>query len=364
MEKNKNKIIFGRVALFAGTILLLLLFLKLAVFFIPFLIAGIIALLIEPVIKFGMKRLKLSRKASSLITVTLTVLLIGYVTVWGVTQLTNELVRITNNINPAITELTKFIDSVTVTITEKYPDVSPQVAGYLEDSAKEAVKNAATLIATFATTAIKIMFSVPTVIVNVVITILALVLFTKDREYISGLLSRHFPESWVSNGGIVIKEIFSSIGGYLKIYAKIMLITFIEVYLAFKFIFKFFGLVVPYPLAFAIVVAVVDILPILGVGTILIPWSLLLLIMGEFGFSLVVILTYVAITIIRNFIEPKLVSNQFGIHPIITLLAMYAGLRLIGVVGLLLGPIMITVLRCIFDKQIKNGLFKEMFAED
>ena len=66
---------------------------------------------------------------------------------------------------------------------------------------------------------------------------------------------------------------------------------------------------------------------------------------------------------IRQFIEPKLVSNQFGIHPIITLMAMYAGFRFMGFGGLILGPIILMVLRCIFTPQIEKGLFKEIFDE-
>ena len=74
--------------------------------------------------------------------------------------------------------------------------------------------------------------------------------------------------------------------------------------------------------------------------------------------------TYILITVIRNFIEPKLVSKEFGVHPLITLIAMFAGFKLLGVIGLLLGPISLMALRCIFAKQIERGIFKDLFAEN
>lgn len=360
-SKSKKQVIITRISVFIGTIILLLLMLKFAVFFTPFLIAGIIAILIEPIIKFCMNKLKMSRRVSSFIVVVLTIILIGYIVFWGVTNLASELLKLTANIEPAITQMTTTIDTLSDTIVTKFPEIPTQVANALENSIVDFVGKFGNLIASFASTVVKVLLSVPTMIVNVVITILALVFFTKDRIYVIDMLEHHFPKSWISSAGKVIKEIFLSIGGYLKVYTKIIIITFFEVFIAFKFIFNWFGLNVKYPLAFAIIVAVVDILPILGVGTILIPWSLWLFITGEIGFGFLVILTYIAITVIRNFIEPKLVSKQFGIHPLITLMAMYAGFRTVGVVGLLLGPIMLMILRCIFDKQIERGLFKDMF---
>ena len=200
-------------------------------------------------------------------------------------------------------------------------------------------------------------------IIYTVMMIMALVFFTKDRVYVIETLEHHIPKAWLTNAGRVGKEIFSSLGRYIKIYTKIILITFIEVFIAYRLIFPMFGLVVPYPLVLSIVTAIVDILPVLGAGTILIPWGLIYFVMGHFGWGVLLLGTYIAITVIRNFIEPKLVSDEFGVHPLITLIAMFAGFKILGVVGLLLGPISLMVLRCIFGKQIERGIFKDLFAE-
>ena len=145
-------------------------------------------------------------------------------------------------------------------------------------------------------------------------------------------------------------------------YAKILFITFVELYVAF-IIINAIGFKIDYPLILAMVISIVDILPILGVGTVLIPWALWMLVVGNWGLALALIITYGAIFCIRQFLEPKLVSKQFGIHPLITLFAMYAGYKSSGVFGLILGPVLLMVLRCIFAKQIENGLFKDIFEE-
>ena len=123
------------------------------------------------------------------------------------------------------------------------------------------------------------------------------------------------------------------------------------------------GFNINYPFIFAILIALLDILPVLGVGTVLNPWAIWLLITGNYGFAAAVFITYIVIFIVRQFIEPKLVSKQFGIHPLITLFAMYAGFRAVGVFGLLLGPIFLMILRCIYAKRLEKGLFKDLFDE-
>ena len=363
ISKNKLPIVLMRIGIFLGTLLLLLFICKFALFFSPFLIAGIIAVLIEPVIKFCMNRLKMSRRMSSLLVVTITMVILGVIIVAGITELSSELIKLTGNIQPAVTKLSSTIDSLSDKVIEWYPDMPIQVANVIESSVLEAISKVGNIVASFASTIVKLILSVPTIIIYTVMMIMALVFFTKDRIYVIDTLEHHVPKAWLAKTSKVAKEIFSSLGRYIRIYTKIILITFIEIFIVYRFIFPMFGILVPYPLVLSIITAIVDILPVLGVGTILIPWGLIYFLTGNFGWGLLLIGTYIAITVIRNFIEPKLVSDEFGVHPLITLIAMFAGFKLLGVVGLLLGPISLMALRCIFAKQIERGFFKDLFAE-
>jgi len=95
--------------------------------------------------------------------------------------------------------------------------------------------------------------------------------------------------------------------------------------------------------------AVVDILPVLGTGLVLIPWALFHLIKGNLSLGLGLVLIYVVITVIRNVLEPKLVGQQIGLHPIVMLLCMYAGVRIFGVIGLFILPFSILVIKYLYD---------------
>jgi len=129
-------------------------------------------------------------------------------------------------------------------------------------------------------------------------------------------------------------------------------------------IFNIIGFQVEYPFLLAVIIALIDILPVLGVGTVLNPWALWHLACGNYGFAAALFITYIIIFAIRQLIEPRLVSKQFGVHPIVTLFAMYAGFKIAGVFGLILGPIGLMVLKCIFEPQIEKGLFKDLFDEN
>ena len=95
----------------------------------------------------------------------------------------------------------------------------------------------------------------------------------------------------------------------------------------------------PYWIVLGILVAVVDALPVLGAGLILIPYVLYLLVMKHFGMAFVVFLAYLGCLVIRQTIEPRMVGNRIGMKPLYTLISMYAGFQLFGVIGFLLGPV-------------------------
>lgn len=362
ISKRTWKII-QRIATFLFTVLILFFIIKFAVYFMPFLIAGIIAILIEPVIKFCMNKLKMSRRVSSIIIVSITIILICVATYYGGAIAIKEIMKLTKNITPAISTVMDTAKSLINNYKAENSSMSPEVLSTIENSVMEFISNVGTWIVDWVSGLTKYILSVPYMIINVVITILALIFFTKDRIYIIDLAEHHLPKKWINSISKVLKEFFHTLGGYLKVYLKIIIITFVELFLAFN-IYNAIGFKVEYPFLLALVIALIDILPVLGVGTVLNPWALWLLITGNYGFAIAVFITYIIIFAIRQVIEPRLVSKEFGVHPIITLFAMYAGFKAAGVFGLILGPIGLMILKCIFEPQLERGLFKDLFDEN
>lgn len=98
-----------------------------------------------------------------------------------------------------------------------------------------------------------------------------------------------------------------------------------------------------------------------GSGTVILPWAVICSVRGDITLAIALAVLYVIISVARQFLEPKVVSNQIGIHPIFTLIAMYTGYKAIGILGLIIGPIIIIILKSIFETLIDKGIVKTLF---
>lgn len=362
-EKKRFGIVAKRIGVFLGTLFILVFIFKFAVYFMPFLIAGILALCIEPIIKFCMNRLKLSRRLSSAIVIALTIIAIIALVIWGGIFAIDKLIEFSKNISPLITEISTTFENELAEVSVKLEEYVPrEVIDTVISSVTGFVSNAGVYIQNLLGKVMQIVLSVPTIILNVIVTILALIFFTKDKIYIIDMIEHHLPKKWIKNVSEVIQGIFSTLGSYIKVYSKILLVTFSELFLAFS-ILRAMGFPLENILILSISIALVDILPVLGVGTVLIPWALWQFIVGNVAFGFGLAILYIITLVVRQTIEPKLVSKQLGVHPIITLFAMYAGFKAFGFIGLIFGPIILMVLRGIFAKPLEKGLFKDLFDE-
>lgn len=95
----------------------------------------------------------------------------------------------------------------------------------------------------------------------------------------------------------------------------------------------------------------------------MIPWAIIEAINGDFKLSVCILVLLVIMQITRNILEPKLVSKHIGIHPVFTIIAMYTGYRLIGFFGMILGPVILIILKQIYNPLIEKGVFKSMFEK-
>lgn len=142
------------------------------------------------------------------------------------------------------------------------------------------------------------------------------------------------------------------LGKMLKSYATLIFITFCEVSIGLN-IMKLLGVYSGgYILVISIITAIVDILPVLGTGTILIPWAIFNLFTGNIGLGIGLVILYVLITVIRQVIEPRLVAMNVGLHPAITLFGMYLGVQIFGFFGIFILPITFVLVKALNDEGI------------
>jgi len=171
------------------------------------------------------------------------------------------------------------------------------------------------------------------------------------------------PKSWVRRVGRHVREITQTLGAYLKAEITLVFVSFI-ISLAGFYIFMFAGLNIKYPLLIALVIAFVDALPILGSGTVMVPWAVISALDGDINLGISIVSLWILMCIVRQFLEPKVISNKIGIHPIFTLIAMYTGFKLIGVIGMLIGPIVLIIIKNIFGTLIEQGIIKTILDKD
>ena len=122
------------------------------------------------------------------------------------------------------------------------------------------------------------------------------------------------------------------------------------------YILKFIGMNVKYPLLIALAIVFVDALPILGSGTVMIPWAILSALHGDLRLGISITVLWIIMSVVRQILEPKVVSGKIGIHPIFTLIAMYTGFKVIGFMGMLVGPIVLIILKSIFANKLEEGI--------
>ena len=131
----------------------------------------------------------------------------------------------------------------------------------------------------------------------------------------------------------------------MRSYLLILVITFFEMLVG------LFLLRAPYPFVMALLIATLDLLPVLGVGSVLIPWGVWSFVVGKTPFGIGLFVLFVFHTVLRQIIEPKIVGKNLGVHPLLTLLFLYVGYSVFGIIGLLLVPVF-TVLAQVVVKEM------------
>lgn len=191
--------------------------------------------------------------------------------------------------------------------------------------------------------------SIPSILVATIISIIATFFMLGSYDdillFVRAQLSKKY-RGLVADTKQTIKH---TLGNYAAAYGKIILITFGEILVS-LYIMKlaklYDGNFIP---LIALGIAIVDILPVLGTGSIVVPWSVISMVSGEIGFGIALLAMWVIISVIRQYIEPRIVGHQIGLNPLVTLFCMYVGLKVLGAIGMFLFPVTIIILKALQD---------------
>ena len=350
IETQKRFLI--RIGFWAVVILLVILCLKYVLpFLLPFVVAFLIAALLNRPIMFLAEKLNGKRVVPAILMTLLFYVaaaalfsLLGlrvFMFVWETVRALPQLYR--NTLEPALETM---FSSLEVYLDE----LDPAVVTALTDNMNSALGSLGSFVTNASVRIISyisgIAAAVPGSFLNVIITIIVTFFLAIDYPKVTGFILRQLPEK----ADFYIGEVRDYVGGTLlkclASYALILCITFLEISVGLTV------LRVPNAILIALCIAVYDILPVLGTGGIMIPWGIISLIMGKWVLGLGLLALYLIITVIRNIIAPKIVGHQVGLHPVVTLLSMLAGLQLFGIIGLFGFPITLSLLKNLNDRGV------------
>lgn len=332
---------------------------KLSIFYMPFLIAFIISLIIEPAIRFIMRKMKLTRRASSIIIfIIVSAIILGSV-IWGIVALFSEASNLLQGLNGYVEKAYILFQDMTNQFDFDKIHLPNEITTILQNSTGGLLNTISNWIRNALTGMLNILTSIPTIAIYFVITIMALYLICVDKVYILDQIEHHFPKKWVFKLGNHIRELTKTLGGFLKAEVTLILVSFI-ISLIGLYILKFAKFNIEFPLLMALFIGFVDALPILGSGTVMVPWAIISSLNGDLKLGIAIIVLFIIMSTIRQFLEPRLVSKHIGTHPIFTLIAMYTGFKFIGILGMLIGPIILIIIKNVFATLIDEGVFKSI----
>ncbi|WP_101909104.1 sporulation integral membrane protein YtvI [Marasmitruncus massiliensis] len=186
----------------------------------------------------------------------------------------------------------------------------------------------------------------PSVLISIIITVVATFFMTVEFDNIIKFCKLQIPEKYRAQVISSWNSFSKTVVGMLSSYLLIMFITFVELSA---------GLIllkVNYAVLLAAMISLVDILPVLGTGTILIPWGIIAMMIGKTSFGAGILGIYFGITIIRNILEPRIIGKRIGLHPLVTLMFMYLGLHVLGLLGMFLFPLTVIILKNLQDSGV------------
>lgn len=342
-------------------IFLIFLFSRLWKYVLPFIIAYFFASLIEPLVKFIEKEIRIPRKIGTVVSILLVLGVISSILAFLINRLITEIRNVYLSLAINMDTVEEFFVTLFDRINGFYITLPEQVTDIINQGIKNLASNLQTIlkpIADLAQVPIQIALYLPQILIFFLVTILATYFMSSDKSVIIRYLDLQLPDTWLNKSRSITKNVFSAFFGWLRAQLILTSITFSELLIGLLI------LKVNNALLVALLIALVDVLPVLGAGTVLIPWAIVNLILGNTKLGLSLALLYVIILFVRQLIEPKVLGKQIGVHPLFTLAGMYIGLRRWGVAGMFIGPLSIVALKYLFEGIAKADTFKNWIAHN
>lgn len=306
--------------------------------FAPFVLGGLLALAAEPMVSFLNRRVRVPRPVSSGIGVTMAFCFLGMLLLLVCAFLVREL-RLLAGVLPDLTlTVRNGITLLQTWLLELSSHTPGGIRPLLTENINSLFSNGAALVDQAVRYLLglagNLLSHIPDSALGLGTTIISGFMISSKLPKIRIWLLRRFPKERLRSLLTTVKRMKKAVGGWLLAQIKLMGMTFTILFLGFLL------LRIPHALLWAAGVSLVDAFPVLGTGTVLLPWCLISLLQGNTARAIGLAGIYITVTLLRSALEPKLVGRHLGLDPLVTLFALYAGYKLWGIGGMILAPLL------------------------
>lgn len=315
----------------------------------PFIIAGLLAMLIDPLVGLLQRKVRLSRGAAVALILGLVLMIFSAVVAIGISQLIAELSDLVASLPEYQARFAALLEDLRQRVTGFSAGLPKPLVDAMQDSQRRLYET----LALWARSVLQAVQLLPNFFVVLVVSFLATYFISRDKEAILKYITHLTPRSWRQQMFRVRSDVGMGVVGYFRAQITLMLVT------TTLSILGLLILRVRYAWLLGLAAGLLDLVPMVGPSGIFVPWLLYNFFLGDIGLGVGLTVVLAMITVVRQISEPRIVGAHIGLHPLATLMAIYLGFRILGVWGFFLGPVTLIVLKAIFAVTIEPVLPKE-----
>ena len=342
MDKIKNIFksypeIFSFLLFLLGAVVVVYLTNNFFVVFAPFIVAYLVTRLLRPLIVKIESKIKLPRLITTIICMLLLVLVAALIIWFFVFNLIDGIEYVIDLISENITakNIMDWVESIKTQLNDK-ADFFDMEINYneLTTSLLDVAKN---IIAELSDISLNIAMSVPGLVISCIIGGIASFYMLYDYERLAAFINKQLSPKTKQFLDVFNNNVLWSLFKMVMSYVLISAICFVELGIGFYIL----GIKDAWFIAF--IIAIIDVFPIVGSGGILVPWGIISIVLGDPVGGIGLMVLWGVIVVVRQIVEPKIVGSQIGLHSLITVMALYLGLELMGGLGLIMGPLYVII---------------------
>lgn len=326
--------------------------------FTPFVLALVMAWLLNPMIKAIQKRVGISRKILSMVLIILLFAVAGGLLTALVSNIVSELASLASNWQAIWADLTAAGEEIGAFLSGFFEHLPPEVADAVNSIGEQLFSWLQTAVPAFLSSAAShagsVAMGLPSFAIAAVIFVMASYFITSDYPHLRFLFLDHLSERLHGFLGNVKRTAVAAFGGYVKAQLILSIVIFFILLVGFLVIRE------PYAVLLAFLLAVLDFIPIVGSGTAMVPWAAVDLLVGDYRHAVELMVIWGVIALFRRVAEPKVVGDQTGLSPILSLVSIYIGMQVAGVMGMIFGPVLCMVVINIYQLGVLDGVTADL----